>query len=78
MDNAAIEAEAREYLEHIVRRSHRDRQSIPTRAFERAIKTAAASARELHAAVRLAQKSQKEEGKRRAEQKRTARKTVAG
>lgn len=63
MDNEAIEAEAREYVEHVARNSHRDSQSIPARAFERALKAAAASTRELHAAVRLAQESRKEVGK---------------
>ena len=58
MDDAALKAEAREYVEQVARNTHQDRQSIPAGAFERAVKVAAASAKELHAAVKLAQEDQ--------------------
>lgn len=57
MDDATVEAEAREYVEHIARRSHQGLAYISERAFERAIRVAAASAKELHAAVEMAQQS---------------------
>jgi hypothetical protein len=57
MDDADIKAEAREYVEHVARRSHPGRGCIPEQAFERAIKAAAASTKELHAAVKLAEES---------------------
>ena len=55
MDDATIEAEAREYVERVARKAHEDRSSISATAMERAVKVAAASAKELHAAVKLAQ-----------------------
>jgi hypothetical protein len=58
VDDAKIEAEAREYVEHVARSTQPDPCSIPSTAIERAVKVAAASAKELHAAVKLA-----EEGK---------------
>jgi hypothetical protein len=57
VDDATVKAEAREYVEHIARRSHQGRACIPERAFERAIRAAAASTKELHAAVEMAQRS---------------------
>jgi hypothetical protein len=60
MDETCIEAEAREYIEHVARTAHRDRRSIPTDTFERAVKTALHSARELHAAAKLAQEGRKQ------------------
>ena len=57
MDDATIKAEARDYVEQIVRNSNRDLESIPAPALERAVKTAAASAKELHQAVKLAREA---------------------
>lgn len=59
MDDEIIEAEAREYIEQVVRKTHQDRRSIPQKAIERAVKAAAASAKELHAAVKLAQEAKR-------------------
>lgn len=59
MDEGCIETEAREYVEQVARNAHQDRESIPPEAFERAVKTAASSARELRAAVKLAQQSRR-------------------
>jgi hypothetical protein len=59
MDDTSIEAEAREYVERAARTARRDRGSIPRDAFERAVKTAARSTKELHAAVKLAQEAGK-------------------
>jgi hypothetical protein len=57
MDDAIIEAEAREYVEQVVRNAHRDRRSIPPEALKRALEAATASAKELHAAVKLAEET---------------------
>lgn len=51
------EAEAREYVEHVVRKANPDPESIPAETIERAVKTAAESAAELHEAAELAQEA---------------------
>jgi hypothetical protein len=60
VDDAKIEAEAREYVEHVARSAHPDPCSIPSTVIERAVKVAADSAKELHAAVKLAQEARKQ------------------
>ena len=57
MDEKAIEAEARDYVEHVVRRGNQDPESIPAEAFERAVKTATEATAELHKAAELAQEA---------------------
>lgn len=54
-EKKAIEAEARDYVERVVRLSNQDPENIPPEVLERAVKTAADSAAELHEAAQLAQ-----------------------
>jgi hypothetical protein len=57
MDDKNIEAEAREYVENVVRKGHQDPEAIPAEVLERAVRTAAAAAAELHEAAALAQET---------------------
>ena len=57
MDDKTIKAEARNYVEQVVRNSNQDLESIPAPALERAIKAAEDSARELHEAAQLARET---------------------
>jgi hypothetical protein len=50
-----IEAEAREYVENVVRKGDQDPESIPAEVLERAVRTAAEATAELHEAAALAQ-----------------------
>lgn len=57
MDEKTIEAEARDYVERVMRKGDQDPESIPTEAIERAVKTAAEAAAELHEAAELAREA---------------------
>jgi hypothetical protein len=57
MDEKTIEAEARDYIERVVREGDQDPESIPAEAIERAVKTATEAATELHEAAELAREA---------------------
>jgi hypothetical protein len=57
MDEKTIEAEARDYVERAVREGNQDPGNVPAEAIERAVKTAAEAAAELHEAAELAQEA---------------------
>jgi hypothetical protein len=57
MDEKTIEAEARDYVERVVRESNQDPGNIPAEAIERAVKTATEAAAELHQAAELAREA---------------------
>jgi len=56
LESRTVEDEAREYVEHVVRKSNQDPERIPAEALERAIRTATAELRE---AADLARKAEK-------------------
>jgi len=55
MDETTNKDEARDFVEHIVRTTNQDPQSIPPKALKRAIKAATDAVAELRKAAELAQ-----------------------
>jgi len=59
MNDKTVEDEAREYVEHVVRKGNQDPEKIPAEALERAVRTATAATAELREAAELAKKAEK-------------------
>jgi hypothetical protein len=54
-EKKTIEAEARDYVDRVLRMGNQDPEKIPPEVLERAVKAAADSAAELHEAAQMAQ-----------------------